>query len=378
MIKIITIIGARPQIIKAAAVSRAVAKRKDIEEIIVHTGQHYDQNMSEVFFNELGIPTPEYNLNVGSGSHGVQTAKMIEALENVFIQQRPDCIIVYGDTNSTLAGAVAASKLHIPIAHIEAGLRSFNMSMPEEINRIACDQLSSILFPPTKIAEENLKNEGFLNSFAIFKNGKGREVHNCGDVMYDNSIHFAQAAEKKSTILSQINVKPNTFILSTIHRDNNTDNPERLNSIFRALVDLSEANKQTVVLPLHPRTAKLLSKNLKPELHDKVISSKFIKIIEPVSFLDMIALEKNASLVMTDSGGVQKEAFFFEKPCVILRAETEWVEIVEHNAGILADANYDKIMRAYQELSSKKIVFPKLFGDANAASHIIDQIAQYI
>lgn len=378
MIKIVTIIGARPQIIKAAAISRAVAKREDIEEVIVHTGQHYDQNMSEVFFGELGIPTPKYNLNVGSGSHGAQTAKMIEELEKVFIQERPDCVIVYGDTNSTLAGAVAASKLHIPIAHIEAGLRSFNMSMPEEINRIACDQLSSILFPPTKIAVDNLENEGFLSSKAIFKNGKGREVYNCGDVMYDNSIYFAQVAKKNSMILSTIDVKPDNFILATIHRDNNTDNQERLSNIFRALVDISETNNKTVVLPLHPRTAKLLSKNLKSELYGKVIDSKLIKIIEPVSFLDMIALEKSASLVITDSGGVQKESFFFEKPCIILRPETEWVEIVEHSAGILADANYDKIMTAYQELLSKKVVFPKLFGDANAADLILDKIVRYI
>lgn len=378
MIKILTIIGARPQIIKAAAISRAVAKRNDVEEIIVHTGQHYDQNMSEVFFDELGIPKPKYNLNVGSGSHGAQTAKMIEALENVFIKEIPNCVIVYGDTNSTLAGTVAASKLHIPIAHIEAGLRSFNMSMPEEINRIACDHLSSILFAPTQVAMENLKAEGFMTSRAQFTNGKNREVLNCGDVMYDNSVYFAQIAESKSMILSTLDIKPNGFVLATIHRDSNTDNIERLNSIFRALVDISEANNKTVVLPLHPRTAKLLSKNLKLELYGKVIDSKLLKIIEPVSFLDMIALEKSASLVMTDSGGVQKESFFFEKPCIILRSETEWVEIVEHSAGILADANYDKIMTAYQELLSKKVVFPKLFGDANAAERILDKIISYI
>lgn len=378
MIKLITIIGARPQIIKAAAISRAVAERSDVEEIIVHTGQHYDQNMSDVFFGELGIPKPKYNLNVGSGKHGSQTAKMIEALEEVFIQEEPHCVVVYGDTNSTLAGAVAAGKLHIPIAHIEAGLRSFNMSMPEEINRIACDQLSSILFPPTKVAVDNLEVEGFLNSKAIFKNGKGREVYNCGDVMYDNSICFADMAEKKSSILNTINVEPNNFILATIHRDNNTDNPERLTSIFKALIDISDSNNKTIVLPLHPRTAKLLSKNIDSTLYDKVENSKFIKIIEPVSFLDMITLEKNASLVMTDSGGVQKEAFFFEKPTIILRPETEWVEIVEHNAGTLVDANYDKIIVAYNELSSRKVVFPNLFGNANAASLILDKIVQYI
>ena len=378
MKKILTIIGARPQIIKAAAISRAVTKRNDVDEIIVHTGQHYDQNMSEVFFGELGIPKPKYNLNIGSGSHGRQTAKMIEALENVFIEENPDCVIVYGDTNSTLAGAVAASKLHVPIAHIEAGLRSFNMSMPEEINRIACDHLSSILFAPTRVAMENLKAEGFMTSHAQFSNGKGREVFNCGDVMYDNSIYFAQIAESSGVILSALDLKPNGFILATIHRDSNTDNPESLNNIFRALSDISETNKQTVVLPLHPRTAKLLRKNLNPEVYDKVIHSELIKIIEPVSFLDMIALEKNASLVMTDSGGVQKESFFFERPCVILRPETEWVEIVEHKAGVLTGADYDKIMNGYSNLSSKKVTFPKLFGDASAAEQILDRITNYI
>lgn len=380
MIKLLTIIGARPQIIKASAISRAIANHfsGEVGEKILHTGQHYDQNMSQVFFDELNIPSPVFNLNVGSGSHAAQTAKMTVGIEEMIQKEHFDGIIVYGDTNSTLAGAIAASKLHLPIFHIEAGLRSFNMTMPEEINRIVCDQLSSILFPPTKIAVDNLEREGFLSSHATFKNGKGREVYNCGDVMYDNSIHFAQIAAKSSGILSRIDVKPNHFILGTIHRDNNTDNQERLSNIFQALADISEANKQTIVLPLHPRTAKLLSKNLNYELYDKVIHSKLIKIIEPVSFLDMIALEKNALLVMTDSGGVQKEAFFFERPCVILRSETEWVEIVEHEAGVLTDAEYDRIMDGYCQLLSKNVTFPKLFGDANAAEHILDKIICYI
>lgn len=379
MKKILTIIGARPQIIKAAALSRAIKESfsDKIVEKILHTGQHYDANMSQVFFDELGIPLPDFNLNVGSGAHGTQTAKMIEGIEKVLQSEHFDGLVVYGDTNSTLAGAIAASKIHIPIFHIEAGLRSFNMAMPEEINRIVCDQLSSILFAPTQVAIDNLMKEGFNDSKAVFENGKARKVYNCGDVMYDNSIYFAQIAESSSVVLSALDIKSNGFILATIHRDNNTDNPERLNSIFRALSDLSERNKQVVVLPLHPRTAKLLQ-NLTPELFDKVIHSELIKIIKPVSFLDMIALEKNALLIMTDSGGVQKESFFFEKPCVILRSETEWVEIVEHKAGILADADYNKIMKAYYELSSQKISFPNLFGDAQAARHILEKIVCYL
>lgn len=380
MIKLLTIIGARPQIIKAAALSRAIRDNfsEQVAENILHTGQHYDENMSQVFFEELNIPQPDYNLNVGSGMHGTQTAKMIEGIENVLKTEHFDGLVVYGDTNSTLAGAIAASKLHIPIFHIEAGLRSFNMCMPEEINRIACDQLSSILFAPTEVAMENLRNEGFMNSKATFRSGNVRKVYNCGDVMYDNSIYFAKVMDEKSSILSELSLEANGFVLATIHRDNNTDDPIRLNNIFKALVDISANNNKTFVLPLHPRTAKLLKQNLDGGLCDKVMSSQWIKIIPPVSFLDMIALEKNASLVITDSGGVQKEAFFFERPCIILRPETEWVEIVNYNAGVLVDADYDRIMSAYVELSARKVNFPQLFGDAQASKYIIEKIIQYL
>ncbi|MFI3296899.1 MAG: UDP-N-acetylglucosamine 2-epimerase (non-hydrolyzing) [bacterium] len=380
MKKILTIIGARPQIIKAAALSRAirVGFADMVQEKILHTGQHYDENMSAVFFDELNIPQPDYNLNVGSGAHGAQTARMIEGIENVLTAEKFDGIVLYGDTNSTLAGAVATAKLHIPIFHIEAGLRSFNMSMPEEVNRIACDHLSSILFAPTQVAIDNLANEGFMNSQAHFKNGKARLVVNSGDVMYDNSMFFASIAEAQSNILSEIGLQPNDFILATIHRDNNTDIAERLNNIFRALVDIAENNHKTIVLPLHPRTAKLLQYNLDDSLYAGVVDCEMIKIIEPVSFLDMIMLERSASLVMTDSGGVQKEAFFFEKPTIILRSETEWVEIVNNNAGILVDADYDRIVAAYAELSSRKVEFPQLFGDAKAAKFIMENIISYI
>lgn len=378
--KILTVIGARPQIIKAAAISRAVKNHFacKIEEKILHTGQHYDVNMSQVFFDELGIPAPDYNLGVGSGSHGLQTSKMISGIEDVLTSAHFDGIILYGDTNSTLAGAVAASKIHIPVFHIEAGLRSFNMTMPEEVNRIVCDQLSSICFSPTQTGIDNLKREGFFDSTAKFKNGKGRLVVNSGDVMYDNSMYFASLAEEKSDILSRLDVKPNEYILTTIHRPNNTDDPERLTAILSSLISITERDCITLVLPLHPRTRNLLDKNLNKEVYDKLMSSPKVKIIPPASFFEIIVLEKNARIVMTDSGGVQKESFFFERPCVILRPETEWVEIVNHGAGIIADADPARIVNAYDKLVGTAPTFPPLFGDAHAAEHILDKILEYL
>ncbi len=380
MIKLLTIIGARPQIIKAAAISRAVAKYypNEIEEKILHTGQHYDANMSQVFFEELGIPEPDYNLGVGSGSHGVQTAKMIAGIEEVLTSEHFDGMILYGDTNSTLAGAVAASKIHVPVFHVEAGLRSFNMTMPEEVNRIVCDQLSSLLFPPTETGYKNLVREGFVGSAAKFKNGKTRKVVNSGDVMYDNSLYFASMAEQKSDILSRLAVKPGEFILTTIHRPNNTDDPQRLTAIISSLLSITERDHITLVLPLHPRTRNLLDKNLDKDVYNKLTSSPLVKIIPPASFFEIIVLEKNARIVMTDSGGVQKESFFFERPCVILRPETEWVEIVEHGAGIIADADSERIINAYDKLVGTAPVFPLLFGDANAAKYILDEIVDYL
>jgi UDP-GlcNAc3NAcA epimerase len=380
MIKLLTVIGARPQIIKAAAISRAIAKYFPdvIEEKILHTGQHYDANMSQVFFDELGIPQPDYNLGVGSGKHGEQTAKMIAGIEEILLSDSFDGVILYGDTNSTLAGAVAASKIHIPVFHIEAGLRSFNMTMPEEVNRIVCDQLSSICFSPTKTGIDNLKREGFLDSPAKFKNGKGRLVINSGDVMYDNSMYFASLAEQKSDILSKLGVKPNQYILTTIHRPNNTDDPSRLTSIISSLLSITERDGITLVLPLHPRTKNLLGKNLEKSVYEKLMASPLVKVIPPASFFEIIVLEKNARIVMTDSGGVQKESFFFERPCVILRPETEWTEIVEYGAGVIADADFQRIVDGYNQLVGQDVHFPKLFGDANAAKHILDGIVDYI
>jgi len=381
MIKIVTIIGARPQIIKAAALSRAIKNKysKQLKEIIVHTGQHYDANMSQVFFDELGIPAPDHNLNVGSGGHGVQTAAMITGIEEILIKEKPNAIVLYGDTNSTLAGAMAAIKIHVPVVHIEAGLRSFNKAMPEEVNRIMCDHVSSFLFSPTKTGLNNLLKEGFKNDTLPPYNANNPKIYHCGDVMYDNSLFFSEVAETKTTILDKLKLQKKKFILATIHRNNNTDEPKRLNALFKALNDICKDSKLDVVLPLHPRTAKLLETNLDKALYSEIKSNAQFKICDPASFLEMVALEKNCKLVMTDSGGVQKEAFYFEKPCVILRPETEWVELVECGTAIIADANEEKIKAAFETLNKKTdLKFPKLYGNGQAAEFICSEIIKYI
>ncbi len=341
MKKILTIIGARPQIIKAAALSRAIHNfySDKIKEVIVHTGQHYDENMSEVFFNEMQIPKPDYNLGTGSASHGKQTADMIEKIEKILLNEKPDYVVLYGDTNSTLAGSVASAKIHIPVVHIEAGLRSFNKSMPEEINRIVCDHTSTLLFSPTRTGINNLIREGFKAHTQPPYSADNPGIFHCGDIMYDNSLHFAKVAEEKTDILEKYNLQKGNFILGTIHRDNNTDIPERLNAIFEALNEISSQQEIDIVLPLHPRTSKILKQNLDAELFNSISNNSFIKIIPPASFFEIITLEKNCKLVMTDSGGVQKEAYYFEKPVIILRPETEWVEIVENGVGKITDAN---------------------------------------
>ncbi len=375
--KIVTVIGARPQIIKAAALSRAIKEhfKKEVNEVIVHTGQHYDDNMSQVFFDELGIPQPDYNLGVGSASHGVQTAKMIEGIEEILLKEKPDYLVLYGDTNSTLAGAIAASKIHVPIAHIEAGLRSFNKSMPEEINRICCDHCSTLLFSPTATGFKNLIKEGFnpdnKRRFTIDNPG----IYHCGDVMYDNSKYFANIADTKSQILDKEGLRGTGYMLCTIHRDNNTDQPERLNAIFKALLKISES--KMVVLPLHPRTSKLLNTNLEKDLYDKITNNKNIKILPPASFLDMIVLERHAQMVVTDSGGVQKEAFFFQKPCLILRSETEWKEIVECGAAVITDADENKIIDSFNNfVENPPHKFPEIFGDGKAAEFICKEMLE--
>ncbi|MGB1031266.1 MAG: non-hydrolyzing UDP-N-acetylglucosamine 2-epimerase, partial [Flavobacteriales bacterium] len=313
MIKILTVIGARPQIIKAAALSRAISSKynSQLKEYILHTGQHYDENLSQVFFDELKIPRPDYQLNVGSSSHGAQTGSMMQQIEDVLLELKPDVMVLYGDTNSTLAGALVAAKLGTHVVHIEAGLRSFNKDMPEEINRIVCDHCSSMLFSPTTSGVTNLEKEGFdLNAQAPYSKDNPKVVH-CGDVMYDNSLHFSELADMKKSLLENV---AEDFILATIHRPYNTDEPARLEQVMNSLLKVSEDQNMDVVLPMHPRTKHLLKSKL-PAVLEKLDSAARIHLIPPVSFLEMVLLEKETKLVVTDSGGVQKEAFFFGVPC---------------------------------------------------------------
>jgi len=374
--KIITVVGARPQIIKAAALSRVINdKFPQIEELILHTGQHYDQNMSDVFFEELNIPKPSINLNVGSSSHGKQTALMIEKIEQVLLEKNVDAIVVYGDTNSTLASAIAASKIHVPIVHIEAGLRSFNKKMPEEINRIMCDHSSTLLFSPTETGYQNLIKEGFSTRVSQKASADEPNIYHCGDVMYDNSIYFSELSDQKSTVLQNLDLKDQPYILATVHRNDNTDDPVKINSIFSSFLNLTEKHKISLVLPLHPRTLEMKEALLDEAIQAKVDQSPYIKIIPPASFLDMIALEKNSTLIITDSGGVQKEAYFFQKPCVILRPQTEWVEIVKAKCATIVDTDQDKILHAVNHfLKVENLNFPPVFGDGKAAEFILQEM----
>ncbi len=366
--KLLTVVGARPQFIKLAPLCRYLKEHHpSVEHTIIHTGQHYDNNMSEVFFDELDIPHPNFNLGVGSGSHGKQTGEMLIQIEDVLLQKKPDFLIVYGDTNSTAAGAFAASKLHIPVVHIEAGLRSFNMMMPEEQNRIITDHLASYLFCPTDTAVANLKNEGLYNGKPSKLTGYGLVVDNVGDVMYDAVLTSAGLAEKKSMILNKLDLGVKSYTLATIHRAENTDQPARLKVIFDAFGKLD----MPVVLPLHPRTKRYLEQY-------SIHPSGNIRIIEPVGYLDMILLEKHAQVIMTDSGGVQKEAYFMRTPCITLRDETEWVETVDSGWNILV-SDLHSIPAAVDTLNlidfSVKEQMP-LFGDGNSTERIITHLLQ--
>ena len=370
--KIITIVGARPQFIKAAAVTRAIQRynkrcpsKQKLQEILVHTGQHYDYLMDKVFFEELELPTPDYQLGVGSGPHAQQTGMMLEGIERVLEKENPGMVIVYGDTNSTLAGALAAAKLNIPVAHVEAGLRSYNRTMPEEINRVLIDQLSTFLFCPTSQAVKNLAEEGI-------KPGRGRVVKKVGDVMYDSILYYSKIAEKKSTILKDLGLRsPQSAIrnlqyyLATLHRAENTDNSNRLKSILRALNEIGE--NTPVILPLHPRTKKMMG------AYRLFPGSRRIRFIEPVSYLDMLTLEKNATAILTDSGGVQKEAYWFGIPCFTLREETEWVETVKSGWNVLVGIEPKKIVREIIHLEKRRLSKKGtgIFGDGKASEKII-------
>ncbi|MDF1684632.1 MAG: UDP-N-acetylglucosamine 2-epimerase (non-hydrolyzing) [Legionellaceae bacterium] len=363
MKKIVTVIGARPQFIKAAALTRVLSTQKDLTEILVHTGQHYDNNMSDIFFSELELPKPDYNLAIGSGSHGKQTGEMLAGLEEVFQVEKPDLVLIYGDTNSTLAAALAASKMHIPVAHVEAGLRSFNRKMPEEVNRIVADQLSDLLFTPTQGANIHLNHEGCPEG----------KIHFSGDVMYDVALYFGQKAEAESQILKHLDVLNKPYILATVHRAENTDDPKRLVNIMEALMELGQ--EMPIILPLHPRTQSFLKQY---NLFDDVVNT--LQIIEPVGFLDMIMLEKNASLIMTDSGGVQKEAFFHQVPCVTLRDETEWQELVDLGWNtVVSPEEKSKIIPAVKyALTHLGDMNQKPYGTGNAAKNIAEVLYDFL
>lgn len=361
--KIITILGARPQFIKAAAVSRALAQHPDFHENLLHTGQHFDTNMSEVFFSDLGIPKPIMNLNINGGTHGDMTGRQLAAIEKALLEQPPNLAMVYGDTNSTLAGALAACKLHIPVVHVEAGLRSFNRRMPEEINRIMVDHLASLLFAPTETAMRNLGREGIAPS----------QCHQIGDVMCDAALMFGKQAKKNSNILNRLNLKEDNYILTTIHRAENTDTPERLQNIVNALIKI--AGNIPVVWPLHPRTRNLLRQY---GLLDKLAAK--VHLTDPIGYLDMVMLEQNAVLIATDSGGMQKEAFFYKVPCVTLRDETEWTELVDTGWNKLAPPDKSatclhKIMTDSIGVSGQNV---QPYGKGNAAELIVKHMAEFM
>jgi len=392
--KIVTIVGARPQFIKAAAVRRAIHafnrpskadSKKRIREILVHTGQHYDYLMDKVFFEELKLPRPDYHLGVGSGSHAVQTGKMLEGVERVLGKEKPEITIVYGDTNSTLAGALAAAKLNIPVGHVEAGLRSYRRSMPEETNRLLTDHLSTLLFCPTTKAVRNLSMEGI-------RNGDKTVVKNVGDVMYDSILYYSQLAEKKSTILADLNLvnlqsatrhaprrvhgspephmvqgalQISPYYVATLHRAENTDNPSRLKSILRALREIGK--DFPVVLPLHPRTKKMM------RVQGLIKEVRGIQLIDPVPYLDMLKLEKHAKVILTDSGGVQKEAYWFRVPCITLRDETEWTETIRSGSNVLVGTDSDSIVKETKRQKGGRLPASKteIFGDGKASQEII-------
>ncbi len=379
-IKLVNLVGARPQIIKASSISRAISKkfRRSINEVIIHTGQHYDRELSQVFFDELEISKPNYNLGVGSGSHGKQTGIMIQAIEEVLLREEPDCVLVYGDTNSTLAGALAASKQHYPVVHIEAGMRSFNKTMPEELNRIMSDHASTLLFAPTNAAFKNLMAEGFRPENSPPYTIDNPKIYFTGDIMYDNSLFFGDLAVKKKTgFLDQLDIDGNGFALATIHREINTDDILRLNTILSTLLELAEEYEMVFVMPLHPRTSLALRNNL-GKLYRKLSDSKFMRLMGPVSYLEMILLEKSARIIITDSGGVQKESHFFKKPCIVLRKETEWVELVKNGTARLADADSTGVREAFSYYFEKasRLDYPGFYGDGKAAEFILSEILQ--
>jgi len=356
-LKVISVIGARPQFIKAAPLSRALRRRH--QEYLIHTGQHYDENMSRIFFDDLEIPRPDINLGIGSESHAVQTGQIMVGVEKVVLAEKPDLVLVYGDTNSTVASALAAIKVHVPVAHVEAGLRSFNRTMPEEINRIVTDRIADFLFCPTPTAMTNLNNEGL-----------GQHAFLVGDVMVDALLHFSAVAERKVNPLQRLQLRPQKYSLATIHRPANTDDPDNLRNILQAFRDSGE----TIVFPVHPRTRKFLQQyGLLADLH----ANSRLRLTEPLSYLDILLLEKNARCLLTDSGGMQKEAYLWGVPCITLREETEWVETVAEGWNCIVGADYEKIFSALREFTPKT---PRQFsyGDGHASEKIIQILEEHL
>lgn len=377
--KILTIIGARPQIIKSAALSRSIQTVyfEYFDEIIVHTGQHYDKEMSDLFFNELELNQPKYNLGVGGVIDALQLSRMLSALADIIEKESPDCILVYGDTNSTLAGALTASKFSIPLIHIEAGLRSYDKTMPEEVNRVLTDHLSALLFCPTHSAIENLKKEGLVSSSSKKASSNDPKIFHCGDIMLDNSLYYSNTSASKSIILEELEVESNEYILVTVHRKENVDKSEKLNEILTGFLELANTQPLPIVWPLHPRTKKAIYESLNVDLIEAFFGNKNIKVTQPMGFLDMIALEKNTRLIITDSGGLQKEAYFFRKPCLVLRDNTEWIELVQNGNAMLCEIESSQILNKANALMRKEdFTFPAFYGDGNAADFICKKIIE--
>ncbi|NRB46812.1 MAG: UDP-N-acetylglucosamine 2-epimerase (non-hydrolyzing) [Saprospiraceae bacterium] len=358
--KILTVVGARPQFVKAAVVSRNMALQDGIQEFILHSGQHYDDNMSAIFFEEMRIPTPHFNLNINGGHHGEMTGKMMAGIEQKILEIKPDALLVYGDTNSTLAGALAAAKLHVPVIHVEAGLRSFNMRMPEEINRILTDRISQILFCPTTRAVENLQREGF----DLLDN----RVELVGDVMQDAALFYAADAASMAKVFHTLELETGSFLLVTCHRAENTNDPERFGQILQALNELAE--RQTIIFPVHPRTRQLFKTQ---SIHSN------LKLIDPVGYFDMILLLKNCQLVITDSGGLQKEAYFFQKHCITMRDETEWVELVDGGYNVICGADARRILTAFEQFQTAQFKpGADLYGGGQAGERIVSFLMDWL